>query len=243
MMHLNRCLWDFWFLVFTSGVTIKALLPVAAIGKKSTGSSTLPLRPLASKTTNSEEDINNNDLDANDFLGQASKISQPTKTDLYGDDELMGLLEMHKQLQPAMMPTPAPSDEPTLPPKIESPDDLFAGGLHDLILQTLDDIDEKEKEDSLESQSWFTEDAREKVLKLDIIAVASDVDGTIVAFDQRIHPNTINSIKAAQKDPKLQIFPATGKTRWGARNSLGPELKSFTEGPGVYCQVSAHVVW
>ncbi len=207
---------------------------MAAMGKKSAvGSPSLPLLHLKNSADDDDEE------EANDFLGQASKISQPIKTDLYGDDELMNLLEMHKQLQPAMMPSQTPSVEPTTPPKIESPEDLFAGGLHDMILQTLEDIEEEGKNNEDEDQSWFSASAREKVSKLDIIAVASDVDGTILGFEQTVHPNTINSIKAAVKSSKLTMFPATGKTRWGARNSLGPELEIFTEGPGVYCQVSS----
>ena len=241
MVHLNRCTWHFWFLVLlnTSGLRTGALSPGIAIGKKATfGSSSPPLLRLSSKN-DADDDGESGVEDANDFIGKASGISQPSKTDLYSDDELAGLLEMHKQLQSAMMPPPQEPD-PQTPQKIESPDDLFAGGLHDFILQTIDEIDEKANEegDSPQDQSWFSESAREKISELDIIAVASDVDGTIVGFDQTIHPNTIESIKAAQKSSKLKcIFPATGKTRWGARNSLGPELSSFTDGPGVYCQV------
>lgn len=245
MMHLNRCVWHFWFLALlnTSGLRIGALSPGLAIGKKATfGSSSPPLLRLSSKNDADDDDApGESDVeDANDFIGKASGISQPSKTDLYSDDELAGLLEMHKQLQSAMMPPPQEPADPQTPQKIESPDDLFAGGLHDFILQTIDEIDEQaiKKEDTPQDQSWFSESAREKISELDIIAVASDVDGTIVGFDQTIHPNTIGSIKAAQKSSKLKcIFPATGKTRWGARNSLGPELSSFTEGPGVYCQV------
>jgi hypothetical protein len=180
-------------------------------------------------------------IDFNDYVGKVSNISQPTKSDLYGDDELAGLLDLHQQLQSAMAPAPPPE---TTPQTIESPNDLFSGGLHDLILQTIDEIEEEEEEDTPpqqqrdESESWISEDTRDKLSKLDIIAVASDVDGTIIGFDQTIHPRTIEAIKAAQESSKLTwIFPATGKTRWGARNSLGPELSSLTEGPGVYCQV------
>ena len=242
MVQLNRCVWHCGFLALlnTSGLRIGALTPGIAIGKKATlGSSSLPVLRLSSKN-DADDDGALSESDANDFIGKASGISQPSKTDLYGEDELAGLLDLHKQLQSAMMPPPQESADPQTPQKIESPDDLFAGGLHDFILQTIDEIDENanEKEETPQDQSWFSESARDKVSKLDIIAVASDVDGTIVGFDQMIHPNTIASIKAAQTSSKLScIFPATGKTRWGARNSLGPELSSFTDGPGVYCQV------
>lgn len=213
-------------------MTTKALTPgIAAGNKPAFGCSSLPLLSLSSKE-NADDD-----QDANEFDAKPPTNSRPTKADLYGEDELFSLLEMHKQLQPSM----APTQDPPPPENIESPNDLFAGGLHDFILQTIDEIDEKAKEEeeqSTQAQPWISDSAREKISKLDIIAVASDVDGTIIGFDQKIHPSTIDSIKAAQKSSKLKwIFPATGKTRWGARNSLGSELSSLTEGPGVYNQV------
>ena len=154
---------------------------------------------------------------------------------------------MHQQLQSVMIPPPQESIEPTTTPQtIDSPKDLFAGGLHDFILQTIDEIETKEEQPEEDepppqpqAQSWISDSARDKFSKLDIIAVASDVDGTIIGFNQKIHPRTTKSIKAAmQNNSELKwIFPATGKTRWGARNSLGPELACLTDGPGVYCQV------
>ena len=247
MIHLNPCVWHCWLLILlnTSGGKVDSLSPRIGTGKiPAFGSSLLPLLHLSSKNdANADDAINDIDAEeANDFIGKASKISQPTKTDLYGEDELAGLLEMHKQLQSAMMPPQEPA-ELSAPKKIESPEDLFAGGLHSLILQTIDEIDEKKKgveEEASQAQPWFSDSARKKVSKLDIIAVASDVDGTIIGFDQTIHPYTIDAINDAQKKSELKyVFPATGKTRWGARNSLGPKLSTFTEGPGVYCQVRA----
>jgi len=215
---------------------VKALATSRSLGKTTGfGRSQLPLLHLAS-TNNDGDDGNGapnetNDVDENDFIGRASKISQPTKSDLYGEDELAGLLNLHQQLQSAMAPPPT---EPS--PTIESPKDLFAGGLHDMILQTIEEIDDEKRDDTeRQNQPWISDDDRDKISN--IIAVASDVDGTIVGFDQKIHPRTRDAINAALVSKKLKwIFPATGKTRWGARNSLGSELSRLTDGPGVYVQ-------
>ena len=96
MMHLNRCVWHFWFLALlnTSGLRIGALSPGTAIGKKATfGSASPPLLRLSSKD-DADDDGAPGDSgveDANDFIGKASGISQPSKTDLYSDDELSNL--------------------------------------------------------------------------------------------------------------------------------------------------------
>ena len=253
MMHSNLCVWCYFgFLVvlIAGGGNVKALSSRISSGNKPVFGiiSSSPLLSLSSKNSADDDGhaVNNDvdsDPDSNDFLGQAEKISQPTKSDLYDDGELAGLLDLHQQLQSVMVPPPQESVEPTttttVPQTIDSPNDLFAGGLHDFILQTIDEIEEEKEEP--QAQSWISDSAKDKFSKLDIIAVASDVDGTIVGFDQTIHPRTVDSIKAAisqKSSSELKwIFPATGKTRWGARNSLGPELACLTDGPGVYCQV------
>jgi hypothetical protein len=255
-MHSNLCIWGYFgFLVvlIAGGAEVKALSPRISSGNKpvfGVSSSSSPLLSLSSKNSANDDGhaVNNgvdssDDSGAIDFLGQAEKISQPTKSDLYDDDELAGLLDLHQQLQSVVVPPPQESIESTtttsVPQTIDSPNDLFAGGLHDLILQTIDEIEEETEEP--QAQSWISDNDKDKFSKLDIIAVASDVDGTIIGFDQTIHPRTTDSIKAAMSqkgNSELKwIFPATGKTRWGARNSLGPELACLTDGPGVYCQV------
>lgn len=251
MMYLSRCVWYYWFLVAfdANGAEVTALSPKIVVGNKPAfGFSSLPLLYLSSENYADDDGAVNDssdnyhvdsDEDASAFLGEASNISQPTKSDLYGNDELRALLEMHHQLQSAMTPQPkASSIVQIIPQTFESPNEIVAGGLHDLILQTIDEIEDETKEDKPpKAESWISDDVRDKISKLDIIAVASDIDGTIIAFDQKIHPATIDSIKAAQDSSEIKwIFPATGKTRWGARNSLGPELSSLTEGPGVYVQ-------
>ena len=241
MMHSMCYFWSSLFLVVSSlnGKIANGLSSTLALGK--VGLASPPVRPshLFSQNADAPDDINADDVNnANDFEGQASKISQPTKADLYGDDELKGLLDLHQQLQSAMKPPHEPI-VPATTQSIESPNDLFAGGLHDFILQTVHEIEDETGEDEPpQEKSWISDEAQDRISKLEIIAVASDVDGTIYGFDQKIHPRTRDSIKAAQDSSRLKwIFPATGKTRWGARNSLGPELATLTQGPGVYVQV------
>eukprot|EP00536_Pseudo-nitzschia_multiseries_P012940 jgi/Psemu1/210118/e_gw1.523.22.1 len=103
-------------------------------------------------------------------------------------------------------------------------------------METVEQIEEESNKPP--PPEWIPDRVREKLSALNIIAVASDVDGTIIGSDQKVHPRTIQSIQVAKDDDsKLDwVFPATGKTRWGARNSLGPELACLTEGPGVYNQ-------
>jgi len=221
-----------------------------------------------------DEDGKNDDkysnFDVDQIFQRTSKISQPTKSDLYGDEELASLMSLHQQLQSSMeQPQPSPAPPETT---IEEPGDLLAGGLHELILETVETIDKKadtteskepsplaasesasaslhelilETVEQIEEEAnkppppeWIPDSVRQRLAGLRIVAVASDVDGTIIGADQTVHPRTIQSILAAQKEDSGMdwVFPATGKTRWGARNSLGPELASLTEGPGVYNQ-------
>jgi len=119
---------------------------------------------------------------------------------------------------------------------------------------------------SLATTPWLSKSVREKIIKHNIKAVACDIDGTIIGSDHQIHPKTKHAIlRAAQQQVNLSpssslsssssslsslpnhttntnrtklewIFPATGKTRWGAMNSLGPELSFLGDGPGVFIQ-------
>jgi Cof subfamily protein (haloacid dehalogenase superfamily) len=179
-----------------------------------------------------------------------NSTSRPNKLDLYGEDELASLLDLHKQLYPTPQARPRVSENGT------DGDEKISGfpGIHDLVLQNLqqlqDEGDDDEGDDNSEDTpssdppslpSWLSEDVKLKMNN--IVAIASDVDGTIIGSDQRVHPRTIHAIKRAVEastDPTKSLrffFPATGKSRAGALNSLGPELASLlSRGPGVYVQ-------
>ena len=112
--------------------------------------------------------------------------------------------------------------------------------LHEMVLQALEEeetISDKNLEDLLEKKT------------ADIIAIASDVDGTLLTSKHELHPRTEAAIRLAvqlvQSAPssspnsnKLQyFFPATGKTRKGALDSLGPEMRKLLSNlPGVFIQ-------
>lgn len=80
-----------------------------------------------------------------------------------------------------------------------------------------------------------------------ITAIATDVDGTLLSTDHTLSEITKRSIQRAVKEAaeskskpgsKLRhFFPATGKTRKGALDSLGPEIRNLlSDLPGVFCQ-------
>ncbi|OEU06197.1 haloacid dehalogenase-like hydrolase [Fragilariopsis cylindrus CCMP1102] len=179
---------------------------------------------------------------------ESNNTSQPqsppggiTKSDLYGDDELANLLQMHQQL----------TSEMTFKSKMSSNPNPVA--LHDFVLQAIGEIDidsesdsnsnsDSDSVDEQQQPAWLSKSVKEKIMKCNIKAIASDIDGTIIGSDQKIHPKTEQAILRAQSlsvqsnSTLKYVFPATGKSRWGAMNSLGPELSFLGDGPGVYCQ-------
>jgi Cof subfamily protein (haloacid dehalogenase superfamily) len=157
----------------------------------------------------------------------------PSKSDLYDEEELGSLLELHKQLTPKTQA------------KKEEPEDLIPS-LHDLVLQAVEDADKEQSStttsiDSSPTYPWLTDDIRQKMTH--ITAIASDVDGTLLSSDYTMHPRTKSAVNKAVETAyspigKLQwFFPATGKTRWGALNSMGPEVAAIvSQCPGVFIQ-------
>ena len=152
----------------------------------------------------------------------------PSKGDFYSDEELGNLLELHRQLLGV-----------TQQSRDEQPEDLIPS-LHHLVVQAAKNID-KGKESECVTYDWLTEEIRQKALK--ITAIASDVDGTLLRSNYTIHPRTKQAVQRAIQSAfsplgKLKtFFPATGKTRWGCLNSLGPEVASLvSQCPGVFIQ-------
>ena len=189
-----------------------------------------------------------------------------TKSDLYGDDELANLLQMHQQLNSEMTFKSKMSSNPD-PVALEIEEQIFSqtienqntedfpvpDSLHDFVLQAIGEIDidsesdsnsnsDSDSVDEQQQPAWLSKSVKEKIMKCNIKAIASDIDGTIIGSDQKIHPKTEQAILRAQSlsvqsNSTLEyVFPATGKSRWGAMNSLGPELSFLGDGPGVYCQ-------
>jgi HAD superfamily hydrolase (TIGR01484 family) len=76
-----------------------------------------------------------------------------------------------------------------------------------------------------------------------ITTIASDVDGTLLSLDHTLSEKTQCVIErvvreVAKPDGKIKhFFPATGKSRKGALDSLGPEIRALLSGlPGVFLQ-------
>ena len=162
------------------------------------------------------------------------------KDSLYSTDELMELLDIHNDLA---------SNEMEDVEEEENGNEVEPS-IHDLILQTLSSPTQTSDENKQKSEnnegsipSAFSYDDDTKTKMKNICAIASDVDGTILTSDQKIHPRTRMAIKRAidraSSDDNFVFFPATGKSRKGALDSLGVEMSSLIIAnniPGVYLQ-------
>jgi Cof subfamily protein (haloacid dehalogenase superfamily) len=154
----------------------------------------------------------------------------PNKSEIYDENELLGLWQIHQELR---------SD---LNKKEDSINEIGIPSIHDLVMKVLaEDGSQSSSQESTQSYPWLTEDIRQKSNK--ITAIATDVDGTLIGSDQKVHPRTKAAIQKAVEltmSPNSSLkwfFPATGKTRPGALNSLGPEIAaSLRSCPGVFIQ-------
>ncbi len=160
----------------------------------------------------------------------------PSKSEIYTEQELGNLWNLHQQLSPQTRVKQ--SIENTL-------EDAFLPSIHDLVMGAVAEVDQNQvTKDSIASETsypWLTNEIRAR--SRNIKAIASDVDGTLIGSDQKVHPRTKAAIQKAVESAfspmgRLQwFFPATGKTRTGAMNSLGPELAQLVQQcPGVFIQ-------
>jgi hydroxymethylpyrimidine pyrophosphatase-like HAD family hydrolase len=205
----------------------------------------------------------------NPFAQSMLEKQQAMKKSLYSDEELMAVLNIHGEVSDETMPLEGAADkendilgdgggggggDDTIP------------SLHDLVLNTIQsdasDSDTTTTSDDTVSSgvtptaSIQIDSAMKDKIK-NIRAIASDVDGTILTSQQTMHPRTRMAIKRAIKiassksanqhkgvdaddDGGLQyFFPATGKSRKGALDSLGIEIGGLIAKenvPGVYLQ-------
>ena len=178
---------------------------------------------------------------SNPFATQVSR--SVGKDSLYGTDELMELLDIHNDLSSNEIKDVEEEESEENDSKVEP-------SFHDLILQTLSSPSQTTQENKQKSESSegsvplsFSYDDDTKTKMTNICAIASDVDGTILTSDQKIHPRTRMAIKRAidraSTDKNFIFFPATGKSRKGALDSLGVEMSSLIIAnniPGVYLQ-------
>lgn len=196
----------------------------------------------------SEIETNNNN---------SAKPVGSSKSDLYSNDELLDLLNIHNNLFESVPEFNSREPETNLytittngRKNEETPPSL---SLQDVIKQTIQDIDgasTKQRDgDSYDTESsilhfessFEVSDFRRIIPN--IRAIASDVDGTLLSSDHSLHEATRvaiqNAVQAAfsPMHPLQYFFPATGKTRAGALKSLGPEMEALlSQVPGVYVQ-------
>jgi len=209
------------------------------------------------------------------------RLSQPDKGDLYNDDELFELLNLHESINPPESglfsgggdDTNGEINEEiifggihdwvldTLNDDVKSTNDnndISIGqssgnpteisaipGLHDLVLETIEGIDSASSDEDVDYSSLNEQKASNLKSLLSgkkplITAIATDIDGTLLA-GQYLHPTTeeavVKAINHADKVPDKHFFPATGKSRRGAIDSLGPNLGPLVDQcPGVYIQ-------
>lgn len=168
---------------------------------------------------------------------------RPSKSDLYSQDELFNILQIHQKLQDSL-PTPEVEENP-----------IISQSLHDMILQTVSEIDDAKEDDAAGDGTGSDEETNGKVLFNyevnqrirdsipSIRAIACDIDGTLLSAEHVLHPRTRDAVKraveaASSSTETLQyFFPATGKSRAGAFASLGTEISTILSNvPGVFCQ-------
>lgn len=175
--------------------------------------------------------------------------AQPGKGDLYSDDSLMYLLDLHLALNPDQEDNGRKQKQLTQELNVAA-----IPGIHDLVLQTIDNLtsEKNENQDNARHQSTnqlrydnLQDILREKKPK--ITAIATDVDGTLLSSGQELHPSTRDALLKAidqcynisnDNDGKIKhFFPATGKSRQGAIRSLGDIIGPLLyKCPGVYIQ-------
>ena len=198
------------------------------------------------------------DFDLPDLNGLTPKTS---KSDLYSDEELQQVLELHQLLSDGTFEPTSPEDDSPVPPGLhemvlgaleemearpnDGVDESVLPGLHEMVLGALEEMEVEAKdavdESSVNPPPVLTDDLRTRILQ--IRAIASDVDGTLIGSDQTVHPHTLANILEAVRTAQSPVqslqyfFPATGKSRQGALTSLGPEIAAVLDKvPGVFIQ-------
>jgi len=204
-----------------------------------------------------EDFLNGNSDDGNNFPDFPSALppknpfsiglGKASKEVLYEDDELISVLSLHNELSSAELKE---GDNMSNPLEATSVDDSPLGGIHDMVTSALQAPAKNMSAASIPSfdiSSQFTnmdididDGLKQKITE--IRAIASDIDGTILTKKQTVHPRTrlaiCKAIKSGGENGIDYFFPATGKSRKGALDSLGIEIGNLIEQncAGVYLQ-------
>lgn len=218
-------------------------------------------------TTNNDSNYDNDDDDNSEknlppfpFTGSAGRTSK--SGDIYSNDELQGLLDLHESLSKSTFSTSSSSSssESKILPKNsqEDGDEPSFQSLHELVMAQTSSLPEIEEEDNSSSSSSTVNgdvistnkyqdllDSNPSLRSVldNIRMIASDVDGTLLTSKHELNPKTSAAVKRAimsvqSPSSQLQHFVlATGKSRAGALGSLGAEMTTLlSQVPGVYIQ-------
>ena len=167
------------------------------------------------------------------------ETNRPSKLDMYNESDLKALWNIHERNQHVF------NAEQT-----NALDESSVLSVHDLIMQSLGDSDNTAAALSstttppplpLQVDGWLDESSKQRISN--VRAIASDVDGTLLTSRMTLHPRTRQAIQrsvaaaASPLEPLQWFFPATGKSRKGAMDSLGPEIGALlSKTPGVFLQ-------
>ena len=197
--------------------------------------------------------------------------NRPSKADLYSDEELESLLNIHQSLSETTFSSDSTASSSATAKEGEDEGDSFMS-LHEFVVQQTSAGDlAGTKNGALPAQPLVQQQpeglsgsgSRNKYRQLldddptlrskleSVRMVASDVDGTLLTSDHKLHPTTLSAIKRAVRSAReerkqqdgnsysgLQHFVlATGKSRAGALGSLGEEVTELlSRVPGVFIQ-------
>ena len=207
-------------------------------------------------------------LNDTDAIHRSMSTTRNSKADLYSNEELMELFQIHQTIATSVPDLFGPLDSAASTTTTTTAaatigeetnrDDIptVALSLQDLIVQTVQDIEQTTMttttnttiqpytELSKKFRTSFTQEELFHKVR-NVRAIISDVDGTLLgSHNHQLHPTTAqaieNAVTAAYQTPSHPLqyfFPATGKTRIGARNSLGSNIATLLQQcPGVYVQ-------
>ena len=162
----------------------------------------------------------------------------------YGEEAMQNLLGLHESLKEASSDDEAAQRLQTLRESLSSSnkkgtETTIPPSLHSLVQDAVGASDTskngKARKDTSESNPYGWDEAMLKTID-SIRAIACDVDGTLLTSRHTLHPRSRQAVKRAVQSSNL-FFPATGKSRKGALDSLGVELGALLESaPGVFLQ-------
>ena len=179
----------------------------------------------------------NNDVSDQQYALLSSSVLRGNISSLYSNQDLMEVMKVHSEYE-SQITSNSNSDSDSggtgsleQSTVVSSPALTHISSLHQLIEQTI--LKQQPEERDRVPPSLLEKSCN-------IRAISSDVDGTLLSSStMQMHPRTRMAVKRAIQDRNCLFFPATGKSRRGAMDSLGPEIEELMmqfHVPGVYLQ-------